>query len=130
MSTSEETTNDEISTDYVIDALAAIELQRQELHAQADPEAWRKLALDKLEEIRRQLEEDLRLRGPSAERAAAAQALRVEISRVKGGAGPSRQEQPGSRAARSGRPAFQQRDGRRPPRNDQRSRPIRRRGGH
>lgn len=129
MPASEQTRNDEITADDVIDALAVIELQRQELHAQADPEAWRRLALDKLEELRQRLEEDLRLRGPSAERSAAAQALRVQISRVKGGAGATRQ-QPGSKAARSERPGPHRREARRQSRADQGSRRMRRRGGN
>jgi len=124
----ERRTKQEMTTDDIIDALAAIELQRQELHAQADPEGWRRLALAELEEMRRQLEEELRLHGPSAERSAAAQAVRIEISRVKGSAGATNRD-PRSRAP-GRRPAPQRRDGRRPSRADTGGRPTRRRGGH
>lgn len=120
--------NEEITADHVIDAIAAIELQRQELHVQSDPEAWRRMALEKLEEIGRQLEEELRLHGPDAERSAAAQAVRVEIGRVKGHAGATRQ-QPNSRPRQSGQPSPQRRDARRHAGARRGGRPMGRRGG-
>lgn len=128
MAASEEPNNGELTAEDVIDALAAIALQRQELHSQEDPEAWRRMTLEKLEEIRRRLEEDLRLHGPSPERSEAAQALRVEIARVKGSAGAAKQDP--SKAARSKRPMPHPRDARRQQRPGEGSRRMRRRSGH
>ena len=52
--------NEEITTDSVLDAIALIEMQRQDLHRETDPEGWRNQALAKLQELLRQLEEALR----------------------------------------------------------------------
>jgi hypothetical protein len=76
-------TDEEISTDSVIDAIALIESQRQDLKREPDAEAWRKRALGTLEEILRRLEEAARLHGSSAEGHANAQAVRTAIGRVK-----------------------------------------------
>jgi hypothetical protein len=119
--------DEEITTDAVIDAIALIESQRQDLKREPDPEAWRKRALGVLGELLARIEEASRLQGPSAERQANAEALRNAIGRVKAGAGAGagagqgqgapRQQRPGGEKARGrqsqkSRPHF---SGRRPP---------------
>jgi hypothetical protein len=81
-------TDEELSTESVIDAIALIESQRQDLKREPDAEAWRKRALGTLEEILRRLEEAARLHGSSAERHANAQAVRNQIARVQARAVP------------------------------------------
>ena len=114
-------TDEEITTDAVIDAIALIEAQRQDLKREPDPEAWRKRALGVLGELLGRIEEASRLHGPSTERQANAEALRNAIGRVKGGGGPAaragaaRQRSPGEkprdRQLQKPRPRF---GGRRP----------------
>ena len=81
--------DEEITTDVVIDAIALIEAQRQDLKREPDPEAWRKRALGVLEELLGRIEEAARLHGPSPERHANAEAVRRAIGRVKAGTGAS-----------------------------------------
>lgn len=95
-----------ITTDSVIDAIALIESQRQDLKREPDPEAWRKRALGVLGELLARLEEASRLHGPSAERHANAEALRIAIERVKtradaGGQRPTDQKARGRQPQRS-----------------------------
>ena len=100
---------DEVTTDSVIDAIALIEMQRQDMGRESDPEGWRNRAVAQLQEILRQIEEALRLHGPSPERLANAESLKAAINRVK---------------ARPGAPAQRPSDkGARPPRRPQGSRP-------
>src|SRR5688572_8216938 len=75
--------SEEITTDSVLDAIALIEMQRQDLHRETDPEGWRNQALAKLQELLRQLEEALRQPNPSPEHHANAEAVRNAINRVK-----------------------------------------------
>jgi len=81
--------DEEITTDVVIDAIALIEAQRQDLKREPDPEAWRKRALGVLEELLGRIEEASRQHGPSPERQANAEAVRRAIGRVKAGTGAS-----------------------------------------
>jgi hypothetical protein len=110
--------SEDITTDSVIDAIAMIELQRQDIKREADPEAWRNQALGKLQEILRLLEEALRLNGPNPEHQANAQAVRNAIGRLKTRSGDTGQR-PGPQP---GRPPHKSRPG-------QRGRPQGRRGG-
>lgn len=108
--------DEEFTTDAVIDAIALIESQRQDLKREPDPQAWRKRALDRLGEVLGRIDEASRLHGPSAERHANAEAVRVAIGRVKAGAGvatnalPGKKREavkrrgPGHRGAPGGRP--------------------------
>lgn len=124
--------DEEITTDVVIDAIALIEAQRQDLKREPDPEAWRKRALGVLEELLGRIEEASRLHGPNPERHANAEAVRRAIGRVKAGtgtggggggagAGAARQRPSGDRPR--GR---EQQKSRQPPGG---RRPIGRRGG-
>ena len=81
--------SEQITTDSIIDAIALIELQRQEMHRESDPEGWRNRALATLRELLRQLEEKQRLHGPSAEYFASAEAVTTAIARVESRAGPA-----------------------------------------
>ena len=114
--------SEEITTDNVLDAIALIEMQRQDLHRESDPEGWRNQALAKLQEILRQLEEALRQPNPSPEHHANAEAVRNAINRVKTRPGavsqqPSRdgaqRRQPQKSRPQQQRPQQQQRGGRR-----------------
>ena len=106
--------SEEITGDSVMDAIATIELQRQELDKEPDPEAWRALALGKLQEIHRQLQEALRLHGPSAERLANAAAVTAEINRVKARAGATGQR-PNLKGTQPRQPERSWRDAKRQP---------------
>ena len=106
--------SEEITTDHVIDAIAAIELQRQEMDKEPDPEAWRNLALGKLQDILHQLQEALQRHGPSAERLANAEAVTAEINKVKARAGVTSQR-PTLKAAQPRQPHGSWRDAQRPP---------------
>ena len=79
--------NEEITADSIIDAIAVIELQRQEMHRESDPEAWRNRALAKLQAMLQQLEEAQRLHGPSPEQLANTQAVMTAIGTIKARAG-------------------------------------------
>ena len=114
--------NEEITTDSVLDAIALIEMQRQDLHRESDPEGWRNQALAKLQELLRQLEEALRQPNPSPEHHANAEAVRNAINRLKTRAGaasqqPSREgaqrRQPQKSRPQQQRPQQQHRGGRR-----------------
>ena len=113
--------SEEITTDSVLDAIALIEMQRQDLHRESDPEGWRNQALAKLQEILRQLEEALRQPNPSPEHHANAEAVRNAINRVKTRPGavsqqPSRdgaQRRQPQKSRQQQRPQQQQRGGRR-----------------
>jgi hypothetical protein len=106
--------SEEITTDSVLDAIALIEMQRQDLHRESDPEGWRNQALAKLQEILRQLEEALRQPSPSPEHHANAEAVRNAINRVKA--------RPGAAAQHPARDGTQRRQ-------PQKSRPPQQRGG-
>jgi len=114
--------NEDITTDNVLDAIALIEMQRQDLHRESDPEGWRNQAVAKLQELLRQLEEALRQPNPSPEHHANAEAVRNAINRVKTRPGaaaqhPSRdgtqRRQPQKSRPQQQRPQQQQRGGRR-----------------
>jgi hypothetical protein len=92
--------NEEITTDNVLDAIALIEMQRQDLHRESDPEGWRNQALAKLQELLRQLEEALRQPNPSPEHHANAEAVRNAINRLKTRAGAASQQPPRDGAQR------------------------------
>ena len=79
--------SEELTIDCVIDAIASIELQRQELHRTENPEAWRASALGKLQEILHQLQQATPAHGADAERLALAQAVTAQISRVRARSG-------------------------------------------
>jgi hypothetical protein len=83
--------SEDITTDSVLDAIALIEMQRQDLHRESDPEGWRNQALAKLQEILRQLEEALRQPSPSPEHHANAEAVRNAINRVRARPGAAAQ---------------------------------------
>ena len=89
--------DEEITTDAVIDAIALIESQRQDLKREPDPQAWRKRALDALGDVLRRIDEASRLHGPKAERHANAEAVKIAIGRVKAGAGVATTALPGKR---------------------------------
>ncbi len=91
-------TEDEITSDTVIDTIALIESQRQDLGREPDPAAWRKRALGVLEDLLRRIEEAARLHGHSAERHANAEAVRIAIRRVKAGDTVARQHPTGGEA--------------------------------
>jgi len=115
--------DEDITTDAVIDAIALIESQRQDLKREPDPQAWRKRALDVLGDLLRRIDEASRLHGPSAERHANAEAVRNAIGRVKAGAGVATSAPPGRK-----REAVNRRRG--PgPRGPAGGRPIGRRSG-
>jgi hypothetical protein len=109
--------SDEITTDSVLDTIALIEMQRQDLHRESDPEGWRNQALAKLQELLRQLDEALRQPNPSPEHHANAEAVRNAINRVKTRPGAAAQHaaRDGSqrRQPQKSRPQQQQRGGRR-----------------
>lgn len=115
--------NEEISTDSVLDAIALIEMQRQDLHRESDPEGWRNQALAKLQELLRQLEEALRQPNPSSEHHANAEAVRNAINRLKSRPsaasqqpsrdGAQRRQAQKSRPQQQQRPQQQHRGGRR-----------------
>jgi len=105
--------NEEISSDSVLDAIALIEMQRQDLHRESDPEGWRNQALAKLQELLRQLEEALRQPNPSPEHHANAEAVRNAINRLKTRPGAASQQPSRDaaqrRQAQKSRPQQQQR---------------------
>ena len=114
--------SEEITTDSVLDAIALIEMQRQDLHRESDPEGWRNQALAKLQELLRQLEEALRQPNPSPEHHANAEAVRNAINRLKTRAGTASQQpsrdgaqrrQPQKSRPQQQRPQQQHRGGRR-----------------
>jgi hypothetical protein len=108
-------TDDEIASDTVIDAIALIESQRQDLGREPDPAAWRKRALGVLEDLLGRIEEATRLHGQSAERHANAEAVRMAIRRVKAGANVARPHPTGEAARRRRSQSSQQpKGGRRP----------------
>ena len=112
--------NEEITTDSVLDAIALIEMQRQDLHRESDPEGWRNQALAKLQELLRQLEEALRQPNPSPEHHANAEAVRNAITRLK--SRPSVASQQPSRDGAQRRQAQKSR-------SQQQQRPQQHRGG-
>jgi len=115
--------SEEVTTDSVIDAIALIDMQRQDMGRESDPEGWRNRALAQLQDILRQIEEALRLHGPSPERHANAELLRAAINRLKSRPGavaqrpsdkgdrPPRRPQ-GPRPQHRGRPGAGRRGGR------------------
>ena len=115
--------NEEITTDNVLDAIALIEMQRQDLHRESDPEGWRNQALAKLQELLRQLEEALRQPNPGSEHHANAEAVRNAINRLKSRPstasqqpsrdGAQRRQPQKSRPQQQQRPQQQHRGGRR-----------------
>ena len=114
--------NEAITTDSVLDAIALIEMQRQDLHRESDPEGWRNQALAKLQELLRQLEEALRQPNPSPEHHQNAEAVRNAINRLKIRAGAASQQpsrdgaqrrQPQKSRPQQQRPQQQHRGGRR-----------------
>ena len=100
--------NAEKASDEVIDAIAYIEMQRQDMEKQSNPAAACNLALRKLQEVLQQ-EQHAAQQVPDARNSANLEALESEIRRVKqmlGGAG--RNSKPGGQ--RPGGPQAQQRD--------------------
>ena len=124
-------TDEEITTDAVIDAIALIESQRQDLKREPDPEAWRKRALGVLSDLLAKIEEASRLHGPSSERQANAESVRNAIGRVKAGAGAGPGANANANAQRQRPPGDKGRG--RPPHKSRPSfggrRPTGRRGG-
>jgi hypothetical protein len=70
----------------VLDAIAIIELQRQEMHRESDPAAWRSRAVARLREIQQHLAEVAQRQGQAAVHPATVAALAKAISRIEGGA--------------------------------------------
>ncbi|HSD43360.1 MAG TPA: hypothetical protein VLD36_16020 [Burkholderiales bacterium] len=70
-------------TDEMMDAIAHIEMHRQEMEKAASVAAAYNEALRKLHELLTREREALRLHGPGAGRAANVEALTAEIERVK-----------------------------------------------
>lgn len=103
--------NDLRPGDEILDAIAAIEVQRQAMAREGQAEAARELSLRKLHELQSRSQAELEAQGPSEERLANVQALRAEIERVKG-LGRSSQRPPAG--------------GKHPPRNKPPQRPPRR----
>lgn len=120
--------SEEITSDSVIDAIALIELQRQEIGRAPDPEAWRNLALDQLRGILRGLQEEMQRHGPSAERLANAEAVTAEIDRVKTRAGVTSQR-PAPKGARPRQPNGSWRGAERQPSRSRGRRTMGRGGG-
>jgi hypothetical protein len=82
----------ERASDEVIDAIAYIEMQRQDMEKQSNPAAACNLALRKLQEVLQQEQQTAQEQAPEARRSANVEALENEIRRVKqmlGGAGRS-----------------------------------------
>jgi len=78
------------ATDEVVDAIASIEILRQETEKQAGLAMSCSSALHRLQELHDHEKEGLRLRGPRARHADNVEALRKEIGRVKVVAGAAR----------------------------------------
>jgi bacterioferritin-associated ferredoxin len=74
-------------SDEVMDAIAQIELHRQEMEKEAGVAAACNEALRKLHELLEREREALQLHGPGARNAAHIEALAAEIERVKSRAG-------------------------------------------
>lgn len=104
--------NDLRPGDEILDAIAAIEVQRQAMAREGQGEAARELSLRKLHELQSREQAELEAQGPSEERLANVQALRAEIERVRG-LGRSSQRPPAG-------------GGKHPPRNKPQQRPPRR----
>ncbi|MGB5080432.1 MAG: hypothetical protein WBO23_06790 [Burkholderiales bacterium] len=86
----------EKASDEVIDAIAYIEMQRQDMEKQSNPGAACNLALRKLQEVLQQEQQAAQQEAPDARHSANVEALENEIRRVKqmlGGAG--RNSKPG-----------------------------------
>lgn len=99
----------EKASDEVIDAIAYIEMQRQDMEKQSNPAAACNLALRKLQEVLHQEQQAAQQQPPGARHPANIEALENEIRRVKqilGGAG--RNSRPGG--PRPGGPQMQHRD--------------------
>lgn len=99
----------EKASDEVIDAIAYIEMQRQDMEKQSNPAAACNLALRKLQEVLVGEQQAVQLHGPGTRHPANVEALENEIRRVKqmiGGAG--RNPQPGG--SRPGGPQAPGRD--------------------
>ena len=82
-------------SDEVIDAIAQIELHRQEMEKEAGLAAACNEALRKLHELLEREREALQLHGPGARHAAHIEALAAEIERVKSRAGAGAKAQHG-----------------------------------
>jgi len=99
----------ERASDEVIDAIAYIEMQRQDMEKQSNPAAACSLALRKLQEVLQQEQQTAQQQAPGIRHSANVEALEKEIRRVKqilGGAG--RNPRPGG--TRPGGPQPQHRD--------------------
>jgi len=99
----------EKASDEVIDAIAYIEMQRQDMEKQSNPAAACNLALRKLQEVLQQEQQAAQQQAPGVRHPANVEALENEIRRVKqmlGGAG--RGSKPGGQ--RPGGPQMQHRD--------------------
>lgn len=86
----------EKASDEVIDAIAYIEMQRQDMEKQSNPAAACNLALRKLQEVLQQEQQTAQEQASDARHSANVEALENEIRRVKqmlGGAG--RNSKPG-----------------------------------
>ncbi|HUG78788.1 MAG TPA: hypothetical protein VML57_15005 [Burkholderiales bacterium] len=107
--------------DEILDAIAAIEVQRQAMAREGQGDAARKLSLASLEELQQREQAALQEHGPSDERLANVEALRVEIERVKGlgagGGGGGGGQRHGQHRPAPKQPRSSRRDARRPPRN-------------
>lgn len=99
----------ERASDEVIDAIAYIEMQRQDMEKQSNPAAACNLALRKLQEVLQQEQQAAQQQAPEARHSANIEALENEIRRVKqmlGSAG--RNPRPGG--ARPNAPQLQHRE--------------------
>jgi hypothetical protein len=105
-----EATDEPMTPEDVLDAIAILELQRQEMHRESDPGAWRKRALARLREIQQRLDEAARLQGRSAAHSASAAALAKAIGRIEGGAKAAGMR-PAQKTNQAGRPGRRDRPG-------------------
>jgi hypothetical protein len=120
--------NEELTSYSIIDAIASIELQRQELDRVDDPHAWRAGALCRLQELLGQLQQAMQSHGADAERMAMARSVSAQIDRVKSQAGVASPRAPLKGAARH-RPNSAARNALRHPETPAGQRAPRRRGG-
>lgn len=98
--------SDPTTSDEVIDAIASIELHRQEMEKEAGLEASRSFALRKLQEFLQGEQEASQLAGPDRERHLAnVKALTTEFKRIKSlAAARSQHQRPASQRTHSPQP--------------------------
>jgi len=105
-----------ISTDSIIDTIALLELQSQEMHREPDPEGWRSRTLATLRDLLRQLDEAAQLHGPGADHSANVEAVNNAIRRIESRGRPASKSSTPKKSQPEGRHNRPRREGRgRPP---------------